>query len=101
MDNKSYLARYIDELNDKIREQEKEIERLEDENKLLKAELIEIKNNTRYNFLRDELEITSNFEKRWDVTLMRMKEAELREKYIEHLEQENKELKEKLSSFSL
>lgn len=74
---------------------------LQNDNKLLKAELFEIKRNTSYNFLKDELEITSNFEKRWAITLMRMKEAELREKYIEHLEQENKELKEKLSSFSL
>lgn len=81
----------------------KYVEGLEKENKLLKAELFEIKRNTSYNWVRDELEITSNFEKRWDITLMRMKEAELREKYIEHLKQEkaelkaeNKELKKKL-----
>ena len=97
---KAYKSWYIllkERINGRIETQNE----LEKENKLLKAELFEIKRNTSYNFLRDELEITSNFEKRWDITLMRMKEAELREKYIEHLEQENKELKDKLRSFSL
>ena len=67
---------------------------LEKENKSLKEELFNIKRNTKYNWLQDTLVFDDSITaiEQW----ARAYEAELHNRYVEQLEEENKKLKEEL-----